>query len=286
MKKLVKILIILLIAIVLLIVGLQTWIYFDSIKANKKLVVVKSYYESIYAVDEEGELYRVKFKNPRKLSGENLKRGQEIVIYWHGMINHFAPAEIGNVVKYKILKEESDIEIPEFAIKFCYNSTNNALMHVRNFTNTEIEFRILDINEIPYEYDFDYSIYKKQIVANSENEETKDSNVIEMENTTIIESYNPDGTYKNPWEEAKLIGRVEERYNNYTWNVVDSTYGHYDIEAKYDWTKLYGVLEPGEYRFILSLSNKIEAIDFSSIRINFVVDEDGKVTYESPSFEE
>lgn len=285
MKKIIKIFAILLLVIILIFVGLQLWIYLDHTKAKKKLVVVKSYYESFYAVDEDGELYDVSFDNPRKLNGKDLKRGQEIEIYWHGTINHFSPSGIGGVRKYKILKEKSDIEIPKYAIQHCYSSTRKVMLHVRNFTNTGIEFRILDTNEIPYGYDFCYKIKKKTIqIDNTElndNENIVEQTVIEKGNTTIIEPFKSNASYE--WKETELIGNIEE-YDNYTLEVVDSSYGHYDIEGKYDWTELYGALEPGEYKYILTLANQWDRIHFSSICIEFVVDENGNISYEPATF--
>lgn len=120
MKK-IKILLILFAIIVLILLLIQLWIYVDHTKAHMKLVVVRSYEKTICAIDEAGVLYHVSFDNPEKQNVRGLNKGQEIEIYWHGMINFMAPASIGGVKKYKIIKEKSDIEIPEYAIEYCYS---------------------------------------------------------------------------------------------------------------------------------------------------------------------
>lgn len=292
MKKVLKFFLIILLIIIIALAGLQIWIYLEHTKAKKKLVVVKSYVESFYGVDEKGMLYDVSFNNPRKLNGKDLKMGQEIEIYWHGTINSSAPAGIGGVRKYKILKEESDIEIPEYAKMHCYSTTKNVMVYVREISNEKIEFRILDTNEIPYEYDFGYSLFKK----NLENEEynknlqeqfKKEQGVdteVENDDTTETNStkpFNPDTSkYKTVWE---IVNEKDVVSMKDVIKVVDSTKGHLDIEGMFDWTKVYGVLEPGEYQFVLR--SKVDMIYFNCIVFNFVVDENGDVVCEPPIFE-
>lgn len=292
MKKVFKFFLIMLLIIILGLAGLQVWIYLDHTKAKMKLVVVKSYVESFYGVDEKGELYYVRFNNPRKLNGKDLKMGQEIEIYWHGMINSSAPAGIGGVRKYKILKEESDIKIPEYAKLHCYNTTKKIMVHVREVTNEKIEFRILDTNEIPYKYDFGYSLSKKNIENEEYNNKLIEENKKEREEksttkkgsvttkTNRVEPYNPDTSkYKTVWERVneKSVVSMDDVIK-----IVDSTKGHYDIEGKFDWTKVYGALEPGEYRFILKA--EADNIHYNSIFFDFVVNENGEATCEPAEF--
>lgn len=47
------------------------------------------------------------------------------------------------------------------------------------------------------------------------------------------------------------------------------------IKKKYDWTNLYGKLENGEYKFILSASQ-------FTIRIGFNINTNGKISYNNP----
>ena len=64
--------------------------------------------------------------------------------------------------------------------------------------------------------------------------------------------------------------------------IVDSTKGHLDIEGMFDWTKVYGVLEPGEYRFILK--TEADNIHFNSIFFDFVIYENGEATSKPVEF--
>lgn len=293
MKKVCKFFIIILLIIILGLVGLQLWIYLDHTKANKKLVVVKSYVESFYGVDEKGELYKISFGKPRNINGKELKMGQEIEIYWHGMINSSSPPIIGGVRKYKILKEESDIKIPEYAMQHCYNTPTNVMVHVSEISNEKIEFRILDTNEIPYEYDFGYSLFKKNIENEEYNNKLIEENKKEREEksttkkgsvttkTNTVEPYNPDiSKYKTVWESVnqKEIASIEEMIK-----IVDNTPGHFDIEGKVNWKYLYGTLEQGEYQFVLK--SKVDTIHFNRIVFNFIVDENGDAVCEVPTFE-
>ena len=292
MKKVLKIFIIILLIIILALSGLQLWIYIDHTKAKKRLVVVKSYVESFYGVDEDGLLYDVSFDNPKKVNGKDLKIGQEIEIYWHGTINYIAPAGIGGVRKYKILKEESDIKIPDYAMIHCYNTPKNVMAHIREISNEKIEFRILDTNEIPYEYDFGYSLYKKNIENEEYNNELIEENKKEREekttkkkngvvtSTNTVEPYNPDTSkYKTVWERVneKDVVSMDDVIK-----IVDSTQGHLDIKGMFDWTKVYGVLEQGEYQFVLK--SKADNIHFNSIVFKFVIDENGVATCEPAEF--
>ena len=54
---------------------------------------------------------------------------------------------------------------------------------------------------------------------------------------------------------------------------------NYLIEGrKFNWTKLYGTLNEGEYEFILSDANSLP------VRVTFKISKDGKVTYNEISF--
>lgn len=244
--------------------GIDTGVNEISMKETLKLIVVEPLWDSIYAIEEDGGLIEVAFRNIDNKELQKLKRGQEIEIYFDGIILTTYPGKINNVSKYKILKEKSDIEIPKEVITFCDNSKTNVMVHVREISNRGIEFRILDTNEIPYEYDFEYSLLKK----NLENEEY---------NNNLTEEYK----YKTVWEEVEKAGYIAD-YEKYKIDIVDSTQGHLDMEGKFDWSQLYGTLGEGEYRFILS--NKGKEIHFNTIEFKFVIDENGEATCETPEF--
>lgn len=256
MKKAFKVLIFIVILVLIVFVG----IYFKNNSFGKeklnigkeklRLVVIGIWdFQEILAVDENGNLLRVQLKE-LKLWNEmdKFERGQEIEIYYDGVITETYPGKITNVSSYKILKEKSDIEIPEEVKKRYDNSTANVMVHVRNISNEKLEFRILDTNEISYKYDFDCSLSKKN-------------------------------------EEKNIFEKIEPTVNitmDEVIEIVDSTPGHFDMEGKIDWTDIYGMLNPGEYQFILK--NKEREIHFEIIEFNFVVEENGKAICNPPEF--
>lgn len=304
MKKVFKFLIVIVILILIFFIGFYLRDnapdkeVFNVGKEKLKLVVVGvADISSIYATTESGRLIEVTLNDLNSVKDyEKFKRGQEIEIYYDGVIATTYPGKISNVSKYKILKEKSEIEIPEEVIMYIDNSTENVMAHVREITNEKMEFRILDTNEIPYEYDFEYSLSKK----NLENEEynknlteefkkeqgidsaSEKSNVATT-NTTATNStkpFNPDTSrYKTVWERVNEIEIVpiEDIIK-----IVDSTPGHFDMEGKISWNDVYGTLEQGEYKFILK--NKGKSVHFNAIEFSFVVKEDGEVTCEVPEF--
>lgn len=393
MKRNVKIFIIVFFILVLIICGIQLWIYLDSTKAQMKLVVVRSYEKTVCAIDEDGELYHVSFDNPEKQNVKSLKQGQEIEIYWHGMINFMSPASIGGVKKYKILNEKSNIEIPEYAIEYCYSSTENGILDEENtakenieteknvtkklivvkveekalktmdynedltivsvengdtskfkqgqeilvyydgivittypgriyadkieilkeesdieipievlryynysqdnisvkveeISNTGIVFNITDLNEIPLDYgnNYEYSILKKNVENETYNQNLGiDYNAITpgvtTETYTTTSSYSPDpNRLKQVWEELELIGN--ENYKNCDWEITSEE--GITLIGKSDWTNLYGELNEGEYEFRVRRKPSENDSFFKVININFIVDENGNVTYEVP----
>ena len=165
------------------------------------------------------------------------------------------------------------------------------MVHVREISNEKIEFRILDTNEIPYEYNFGYSLLKKNLENEEYNKNLQEqfkkeqgiTSEAENDDTTVTNStkpFNPDASkYKTVWERVneKDVVSMEDVIK-----IVDSTKGHLDIEGMFDWTKVYGILEQGEYRFILK--TEADNIHFNSIFFDFVVDENGETTSKPVEF--
>ncbi len=90
------------------------------------------------------------------------KMGQELLIYYDGMILTTFPVQFGDVGKIKILKDKSDIEISKNSLRYAYSSIDNISIIIDEFTKSDISFYIIDVNEIPYDYHFyDYRIYKE-----------------------------------------------------------------------------------------------------------------------------
>lgn len=53
-------------------------------------------------------------------------------------------------------------------------------------------------------------------------------------------------------------------------------------EKEFDWSKRYGSLEQGDYRFVLSSTEETSQI---SIVVEFIISEDGKVSYSEPTID-
>lgn len=131
----------------------------NNTKATMKAVVLKVNKNSLMVMKAENEsLYSISYAKEGNIG---FKQGQEILIYFDGMVAESYPAQIHNVGKIEVLKEQTDIEISESVLRYCYSSKYNVTVLVSNLTNTEIEITIKDTNELKYEYANAYKIYKK-----------------------------------------------------------------------------------------------------------------------------
>lgn len=132
----------------------------DSMKETVKLVVVKVNSNNLLAMEAEdtNNLYSIGLKNAENIE---FKKDQEILVYCDGMILTTYPASFANIGRIEIIKEKSDIEIPENILKYCYRSKENVKVTLNELTKNSITITIVDTNEIPYNYSNDYTIYKK-----------------------------------------------------------------------------------------------------------------------------
>lgn len=131
----------------------------NNTKATMKAVILKVNKNSLMVMKADNQsLCSVSFSNEGNIG---FKQSQEILVYFDGMIAESYPSQIHNVGKIEILKEQTDIEIPESVLRYCYSSKDNVTISVSNLTNTEIEIAIKDTNELKYEYPNTYRIYKK-----------------------------------------------------------------------------------------------------------------------------
>ena len=168
MKKLIKSIIIVIIIIVLLAMiffiadyakfrqGKET-IFFH---ATAKAVVIKVDERSLVAMGI-GDVTGLLIVGYTQEGNIGFKQGQEILIYYDGIVIETYPGQLGKVKKIKILKEKSDTEIPESYLKYCFSSSDNVKVTVNEFKTTGITLTITDTNELPYEYTGSYTIRKK-----------------------------------------------------------------------------------------------------------------------------
>ncbi|MGM9970635.1 MAG: hypothetical protein ACI35S_09615 [Anaeroplasma sp.] len=132
----------------------------DKMKATIKAVVVKVNENNLLAMGIENgtELYSIGLKNYKDIEFE---KEQEILVHFSGDVMETYPAQLGNIGKIEIIKEKSDIQIPDNIIRFCYNSKDKVSVTISELTNSGIILTIKDENELPYNYSHSYTINKK-----------------------------------------------------------------------------------------------------------------------------
>ena len=54
------------------------------------------------------------------------------------MIMESYPAQIDNVQKIEIVQEKSNIEIPDYILRYCYSSKENVVVSINDFTKSSI----------------------------------------------------------------------------------------------------------------------------------------------------
>lgn len=129
----------------------------NNMTATIKGVVVKVNNKSFLVMENDSNsLYSVGHKNDVEY-----KKGQEVLIYFDGMVMESYPAQLGNIGKIEIVKEISEIEIPEKILRYAYSSKDNVTVKINQLTKQGISINITDKNEYPYQFSNDYIILKK-----------------------------------------------------------------------------------------------------------------------------
>lgn len=213
----------------------------DNMKATIKAVVVKVNENNILAMGIENgtELYSIGIKN---IENVEFKKGQEILIYFNGDVMDTYPAQLGNIGKIEILKEQSEIQIPDDILRFCYNSKDNVTITISELSNSGITLNIVDKNELPYNYAHSYIINKK---VKNENYTGVGEQIGEnTKNSTA--GYTGTGA-EYVWKELDKISDIssESTEETLTYNLpyIKEGEDYYLIDGrKFNWTKLYGTL--------------------------------------------
>ena len=190
--------------------------------ATKEAIVVKVNDDSIdvMGTDNENDLLTVKYSEDGNIGFE---QGQEVLIYFNGVIEPVQPKTIDTVGKIEIIKENSDISIPESALRNFYSSFDNVEVTVDDLNDTGITFTIKDTNELKYNYADTYIIRKKNV------------NTMPAEEN---ESYSSTSAVSINWEELEKATGVDSKTTGMTQNVDENT-----IRKTYNWSNLYGKLE-------------------------------------------
>lgn len=282
MKRGLKVLIIVLVILVVLAVAILLVKHFTTNEVNNELTGNSISYDNADAIAtmdvvivrvDDTYLEVINKDDPNDVMRANIpdddineyKQNQEVRVYYNGMINEMYPGSFDKVSKIEILKDNSDVTIPEKALKLFYSSRNNVSVSNINVTQTGISFEIKDTNEYKYEYTNTYTLFKK----NPEAEQVKAPSMpIVTGNTTS--SY--EGSGIPLWEEASKVSDVNSEDTVTSENIAEDT-----VRKICDWTNIYGKLESGEYDFSLT-------VEGFYIRIKFTVNENGEFSNVTSDF--
>lgn len=282
MKRGLKVLIIVLVILVVVAVAILLVKHFTTNEVNNELTGNSISYDNADAIAtmdvvivrvDDTYLEVINKDDPNDVMRANIpdddtneyKQNQEVRVYYNGMINEMYPGSFDKVSKIEILKDNSDVTIPEKALKLFYSSLNNVSVSNINVTQTGISFEIKDTNEYKYEYTNTYTLFKK----NPEAEQVKAPSMpIVTGNTTS--SY--EGSGIPLWEEASKVSDVNSEDTVTSENIAEDT-----VRKICDWTNIYGKLESGEYDFSLT-------VEGFYIRIKFTVNENGEISNVTSDF--
>ncbi len=140
--------------ILILIIILGLWI-FEKIQNT----IIKNENDLLVMGIENGEgLYSVGLNDFKNMKFE---KGQEILIYFNGVLLESYPEQFGNIEKIKIIKDKTNIQIPDNTIRFCYNTKDKVNITISELTNSDITLYITDTNDLQYNYSHNYRINKK-----------------------------------------------------------------------------------------------------------------------------
>lgn len=229
------------------------------------VAVVDDDYLCVVDSQDQNLLYNVYYPEE---GSRDFEIGQEIRIYFNGKSissGRNGIAELRNVGKIEIIDNANHLISDEILKRF--NTTyDNVEVSIENLTNTELIFTITDNNDIKYE--FASKFYLSKNIA-----EKTDKNLIENDDgSIIILPYDGDKwqlIYETPNDMENVAATETIDENSTRWT--------------FDWSKVYGSLESGEYRFVMGdacdepnsfLTNRY---DKEIISVKFTIDDNGQV---------
>lgn len=255
MKKSTKIIIF--IIILLVIIGTFAIYIFTQYQKNMlssiRGIVMEVYENSlsvmgIEAGNEPGSLYSVSFAKDGNIG---FKQGQEVLIYFDGIVADSFPAQIHNVEKIEIVAEHSEVEIPDDVTRYYNNTQDKVDVNVTDLTTKGVTITITDTNELPYEYTNDYKLEKE---VKNEKYTGQGEYIGEATDNSVL-GYTGTGL-EYIWKEMekKADVNIEDTIEDLVFNLPNMTeYEHYTlIGKKINWTNLYGELTDGKYRLTFS----------------------------------
>ena len=142
MKRGLKVLIIVLVILVVVAVAILLVKHFTTNEVNNELTGNSISYDNADAIAtmdvvivrvDDTYLEVINKDDPNDVMRANIpdddtneyKQNQEVRVYYNGMINEMYPGSFDKVSKIEILKDNSDVTIPEKALKIFYRSRNN-----------------------------------------------------------------------------------------------------------------------------------------------------------------
>jgi len=129
-------------------------------KVKMKAVVAKVNKNNLLVMNiKDEDLIYVGFTDEGNIG---YRQGQEIDIYYDGLILTSYPEQLSNVGKIEIIKEKSNTELPEKVLRYCYSSRDNVKIDVEKITKNGIVLKITDTNELKYEIPNSYIIRKEE----------------------------------------------------------------------------------------------------------------------------
>ena len=229
------------------------------------VAVVDDDYLCVVDSQDQNLLYNVYYPEE---GSRGFEIGQEIKIYFNGKSissGRNGIAELRNVGKIEIIDNANHLISDEILKRF--NTTyDNVEVSIENLTNTELIFTITDNNDIKYE--FASKFYLSKNIA-----EKTDKNLIENDDgSIIILPYDGDKwqlIYETPNDMENVAATETIDENSTRWT--------------FDWSKVYGSLESGEYRFVMGdacdepNSFLTNGYDKEIISVKFTIDDNGQV---------
>ena len=114
--------------------------YEDNMKVKMKAVVAKVNKNNLLFMNiKDEDLIYVGFTDEGNIG---YRQGQEIDIYYDGLILTSYPEQLSNVGKIEIIKEKSNTELPEKVLRYCYSSRDNVKIDVEKITKNGIVLKL------------------------------------------------------------------------------------------------------------------------------------------------
>ncbi len=208
-----KLNILFIILIIIIIIGTTILITLNYVPIKKILtkniaVIVKVDNNKLWCYFEEsGNTKLIKSSDTTK---DKYTQGQKIKLYFD---NQFGSIRYGAIPKkIKVLKQESNIDIPDDVIRECYNSTEYISVTTEVLEKRGITLTIVDNNDYPYDYEYleDSNAYIiKEKVDKSYKYIKKENNMVK--NTQEISLANDGTVFKTIFDWSQVYGELEKR---------------------------------------------------------------------------